>query len=338
MNWFRSKDKFKIIAFQTYGTPSHLYARGRALEDENIDLAAKGVWRLVVNSWRRFESDEIRNTAVSLKLPNGKIIAGVTDNEGYYLIDEPIEDLAEMANEEGWVPYEIAYNTPEIQHRILGENRFPGEILIPSPTADFGVISDIDDTILHTGMVSSLKWQVILNTFFKRAEKRTPLEGAAEFYHELHRGPGGESANPIFYVSHSPWNLYRYLEHFLTTNEFPKGPILLRSFQSFLNRKKKLAEKPQKQREILNIFNTYPELNFILIGDSGERDADIYIEIAEAYPDRVLAIYLRSVRHRKRMLRVKGLFENFKTTPVLLVEKSEDAINHARENQFVAPV
>jgi len=239
-----------------------------------------------------------------------------------------------MANEEGWVAFELSYDDVNIKRTIQNDNRFPGELLIPSEKADYGVASDIDDTILHTGVVSLLKWRVIYNSIFKNAKNRTPLEGAAEFYHQLHRGKSGENANPIFYVSHSPWNLYRYLELFLKQNNFPKGPILLRSLSNFL-RKKPENEKPQKQKEILNLLKTYPNLPFILIGDSGEHDPDIYMEIAEEFPDRILAIYLRSVKHKKRMLRVKGLVENFKTTMVLMVESSEQAIEHAKEHGFI---
>ncbi|WP_299398032.1 phosphatase domain-containing protein [uncultured Gelidibacter sp.] len=329
------KDPLQVIVFQSYGTSSHLYVRGRALEDESIDLEGKHPIKLLINAYKRFETDEIRNTTLLLKLPNGRIFETVTDDKGYFLVDFNIEGLDELTNEEGWLSFELAYKDFTNTRVIQLENRFPGEMLIPSEQISFGVASDIDDTILHTGLVSILKWRVIYNTFLKRASKRSPLEGAAEFYHQLHRGKSGEEANPIFYVSHSPWNMYRYLEFFLKKNNFPKGPILLRDFGNFLNRKKN-AEKPQKQREILNILKTYPELKLILIGDSGERDADIYLEIAELYPDRILAIYLRSVKHKKKMFRVKSLYENYKTVPVLLVNSSKEAIEHARENGFIA--
>jgi phosphatidate phosphatase APP1 len=175
---------------------------------------------------------------------------------------------------------------------------------------------------------------VVKNTFFKRAEKRIPLEGAAAFYHQLHDGKSGSDCNPVFYVSHSPWNLYRYLEVFLQKNDFPKGPILLRDFVNPFAKKYK-PEKPQKQKEIINILKTYPQMSFILIGDSGEHDPDIYIEIAEAHPERILAIYLRNVNHKRKMLRVKGLFEKYETVPVLLVENSKAAVAHAREMGFI---
>jgi phosphatidate phosphatase APP1 len=335
MGLFYNKiDALQIIAFQSYGTDNHLYARGRALEDENIDLSEKGFFKLLLNTWKRFDADELRNTRLALKLPDNTVYYTDTDADGYYLFETPIRELSNLTNDEGWLSYEISYGDVNVEREITNENRFPGEMLVPSESADFGIISDIDDTILHTGVVSSLKWQVIKNTVFKRAETRMPLEGAAQFYHLLHRGRSGSNSNPVFYVSHSPWNLYRYLAAFLKINDFPKGPILLRSLSSFRNRKAE-AEKPQKQREILNILKTYPSMKFILVGDSGEHDADIYIEIAESHPDRILAIYLRSVKHEQKMLRVRGLFENYKTTPVLLVEKSEDAMQHARDKNFI---
>lgn len=329
------KDPLQVIVFQSYGTASHLYVRGRALEDESIDLEGKHPIKLLINAFKRFETDEIKHTPLLLKLPNGRIFETNTDEEGYFLVDVMVEGLDTLTNEEGWLSFELAYKDFTNTRVIQLDNRFPGEMLIPSDKVSFGVASDIDDTILHTGLVSTLKWRVIYNTFLKRASTRSPLEGAAEFYHMLHRGSSGEEANPIFYVSHSPWNMYRYLEFFLKKNDFPKGPILLRDFGNFLNRKKN-KEKPQKQREILNILKTYSNLNLILIGDSGEHDADIYLEIAELYPDRILAIYLRSVKHKKKMLRVKSLYEGYKTTPVLLVNSSKEAIEHARENGFIA--
>ncbi|NRR90989.1 DUF2183 domain-containing protein [Winogradskyella undariae] len=334
MSWLK-KDPLQIIAFQSYGTNCHFYARGRALEDESIDLENQHIWHLIVNTWKRFETDEIKHVSLDLKLPNNKIIKVTTDENGYFIAEETLENLSELTNEEGWLSFELSYNDVTLKRTIQNKNKFPGELLIPSTKAEFGVASDIDDTILHTGVVSILKWRVIYNSIFKHAKNRIPLEGSAEFYHKLHRGVSGKNANPIFYVSHSPWNLYRYLELFLRQNDFPKGPILLRSFSNFLKRKPQ-DEKPQKQKEILNLLKTYPDLPFILIGDSGEHDPDIYIEIAEEFPDRILAIYLRSVKHKKRMIRVKGLLENYKTTQVLMVESSEQAIAHAKKHGFIS--
>jgi phosphatidate phosphatase APP1 len=307
--------------------------RGRALEDETINLEQKGLFGLFVNSWKRFETDEIKHTELIITLPNKTILKTLTDDHGYFKVDKQVDGLSGLTNDEGWLNFEIAYNDANLKRNIQNSNRFPGELLIPSYRADFGVISDIDDTIIHTGVVSTLKWKVLLNSIFKSAASRIPLEGAAEFYHKLHRGATGENANPIFYVSHSPWNLYRYLEFFLKQNTFPKGPILLRSFKDIF--KKKSSDQPQKHIEIVNILKTYPELKFILIGDSGEHDADIYIDVAKEFPNQVAAIYLRSVTHKKKMQRVTSLFKDYNQIPVLLVETSNQAIDHAKKHGFI---
>ncbi len=328
------KDPIQIITFRSYGTPNHLYVKGRALEDENIDLSKKGFFNLLWNTYKRFKTDLVKNTFLILKLPDGRKIETKSDDQGYFLIDETIENMLPLIDENGWLKYEISF-AEKFPKRIIQENNiFFGEVMIPSETAKFGLISDIDDTIMHTGLTSRFKWQVAKNTVFKRAEKRIPLEGAADFYEKLKNGKSGNDHNPIFYVSHGPWNLYRYLEVFLEKNNFPKGPILLRDFVNPFAKKYK-PEKPQKQKEIINILETYPKLPFILIGDSGEHDPDIYIEIAEAHPERILVIYMRSVNHAKKMIRVKGLLENYETVPVLLVEDSEAAVEHAREMGFI---
>lgn len=332
MGLFGQKDKLQIINFQSYGTDMHLYVRGRALEDENIDLAQKGLLRLFWNSFKRFETDEVKNTKLRLTLSDDRVFYTETDKDGYFKFDIRTENLLRLTNTEGWLTFELAFESTDLRREISRENRFPGEVLIPGTNTDFGVISDIDDTILQTGVVSLLKWRVILNTFFKNAAKRVPLQGAAEFYHLLHRGKSKESANPLFYVSHSPWNLYRYLDFFLTENNFPKGPILLRSMSSFRPGKSK---KPHKQNEILDILSAYPTMKFILIGDSGEKDADIYKDIAEKNPSRILAIYLRTVNHKKKIRRIEGLISEFKLVPMVLVKTSTEGIEHAKSCGFI---
>lgn len=334
MGWLGKKDPLQIVAFRTYGTKDHLYLRGRALEDETIDLAQKGTLQLLLNSWRRFETDEIRQASLRLHLPDKRSLQVKTDAHGYYVLEKTVRGLAALVDKEGWLHYKVSFDLHQTDHTILSGNQFPGSLLIPSEQSSFGIISDIDDTILHTGVTSYFKWQVIANTLFKRANRRIPLHGAARLYHVLQKGKSGKEANPIFYVSHSPWNLYRYLEYFLQMNGFPKGPIMLRSMATVLGR---IVEGhiPHKKYEILNILNTYPVKPFILIGDIGERDAEIYLEVARRHPGRILAIYLRSVRHGRKKRRVKQLIAREAEIPVLLVDHSDEVLEHAKAMGFV---
>ncbi|ARV09372.1 hypothetical protein BTO05_06860 [Winogradskyella sp. PC-19] len=321
------KDPLQIIPFLTYGTKTHLYLRGRALEDEDIDLSKKGWFSLLVNSWKRFETDEIRNSAIQINISDTKFDLK-TDAEGYYLLDKTSK-IKLNTDIEGWLDYKVKYTENNLKRSIQQNNTFEGQMLVPSNKARFGVISDIDDTILHTGVTSRLKWRVVVNTFFKTPLKRKALEGTADFYELLHN-----TVNPIFYVSNSPWNLYRYLEFFLKSNNFPKGPILLRDFRTPFDKTPK-PELAHKYHEVFNILDTYPNLQFILIGDCGEKDADIYLDVVQKFPNRIAAIYLRSVEHKKRMRRIQSLFKDYKELPVLIVDNSNEAIAHAKAHGFI---
>ncbi|MGC1632968.1 MAG: hypothetical protein WA749_12730, partial [Gelidibacter sp.] len=126
------KDPLQIIVFQSYGTASHLYVRGRALEDESIDLEGKHPVKLLINAYKSFETDEIRRTTLVLQLSNGRSFEMLTDDNGYFLLDEQIKGLNALANAEGWLTFEVAYKDLAAKRMIQLENRFPGEMLIPS--------------------------------------------------------------------------------------------------------------------------------------------------------------------------------------------------------------
>lgn len=329
------KDKLQIIPFKTYGTLSHLYLRGRALEDENIDLQKKGLWAVFVNTWKRFETDEIENATLRIELPNEVLLKVNTDSEGYFLIDESAENLPQNISKDGWLNYTIEYKNPNtFKNEIVANNCFFGEMLVTLPNTEYGVVSDIDDTILHTGVASKFKWRAVFNTFFIHVLSRKALEGTADFYRQLQKGKLKNNCNPIFYVSNSPWNLYKYLDFFLHNNNFPKGAILLRDLRHLFDKTLK-PKISHKHHEIQNILNTYPKLSFILIGDCGEHDPDIYLDIVAKNQNRISAIYLRSVKNKRKMLRVKQLFQNYTEVDVLLVFNTKEAIDHAKKRGFI---
>ncbi len=329
------KKALRINTYLGYGTKNHFHAKGRALEDENVSFDPnQKIFKTLKNIYKQLESDEIRDAGIELKLSNGKSYETISDKEGYYHFDIEISELENLANDKGWLPYVISYKSNHFSRKISHNNIFPGNMLIPSDDAEFGIISDIDDTILHTGVASLFKWRVIANTIFKNFDKRLPTEGMVHFYKKLHLGKNKIPLNPFFYVSNSPWNLYDYLSAFFKKNHFPQGPILLRDFRTPFDKTPK-PKIPHKQSEILNLLHMYPDMNFILIGDSGEKDADIYIKIAKEHPGRILAIYLRNVNHRRKEKRIKRLIASYNSSPILLVQTSDQAINHARKNGFI---
>jgi len=329
---FYKIDAIHIVPYRSYGTPYRLYVKGRVLDNVPLDYEENPSFMATIkNAIRQFDTYEIPSITVQLKVHNYTYTTR-TDANGYFLFDVTTDtDLRELSDAEGWLFYDLSIPTNDA---TTVTEVFQGELLIPEAEADFGVITDIDDTILYTGVTSFLKWKVLLNSLFVNSYKRMPLQDAPGLYQKLHKGVKGKEKNPIFYLSNSPWNMYQYLKLFLDHNRFPKGAVLLRSFNSIFQ-KVTGSEKPHKQKEILNILEAFPNLNFILIGDSGEHDATIYTDIAAQFPNRVLCIYLRSVKHRRRMQAVKSIVDNFRVTPVLLVETSADAEAHARAKRFI---
>jgi phosphatidate phosphatase APP1 len=156
-------------------------------------------------------------------------------------------------------------------------------VRVPDPGDAFAVLSDVDDTILQTGV--QRVGQMVRQTITGSALTRTAFPGAAELYRDLAAG-----GNPVFYVSSSPWNLHAFLIAFLRHREFPLGPVLLRDLVGTS------AGREQKHDRIREILDLHPRLPFVLIGDSAERDPEIYADIVRAYPGRILAVYIREVR------------------------------------------
>lgn len=168
-----------------------------------------------------------------------------------------------------------------------GDQRaFRGEALFPS-SAGVSVISDIDDTIKISEVTD--KKNLLANTFLKPFEVAS---GMAEAYDRL-AGTGAV----FHYVSSSPWQLYPALREFMDASEFPRGSFHLKLFrledESFLNLFKSSLES--KPLIIETLLDAYPQRVFILIGDSGEHDPEIYGEIARQYPERIQHIYIRKV-------------------------------------------
>jgi phosphatidate phosphatase APP1 len=147
----------------------------------------------------------------------------------------------------------------------------------------------------------------------------------------LQAGAGGDENNPVFYVSGSPWNFFDLFLEFFRIHGIPQGPILLRDFGL-----RTLAAPGQhhghKTAKIVPILETYPTLPFVLIGDSGEQDPEIYRDVVRAYPDRIKAIYIRSVTaDPARIAAIDGLIEEVRRTgcQLVLAPDSEFAAVHA---------
>ncbi len=302
-----------ILPYLGYGTRSRIRLCGRVLADEGIAPArtVDGRWRNLVAFYKRLESDEVPGARLHAAL-DGVEAQARTNREGYFSVV-----LEGLALKPGWHEVRLALiSTPA----VVGKAR----VLVPSPRARFGVISDIDDTVVLSNVRNKLK--MVLALALSNARTRKPFTGVAAFYRALHAG-----LNPVFYVSKSPWNLYAPLVEFLAFQGLPPGPLMLRDFGLRMS-------KHHKTEAIEEILGTYPRLPFVLIGDSGEQDPEIYSDIVGRFPGRIRAIYIRSV-DASRIAAVGRLIEKVRPSgaQLVLAPDSEFAAAHAAAEGLIQP-
>lgn len=281
-----------IRPYVGYGTTERLFLRGRVIEDPRIGGVSPAASRIqnLSTMLKRYLSDEIPRAVVRARHGEHERLIE-TDDEGYFEISMPGLPPPVGQVDTGWrsIELELVEPAPADGKPV----RAQGKVLVPSADASFGVISDIDDTIVKTGATNLMRHirTVLLNS----AATRTPFIGVSAFYHALARGQNDERVNPIFYVSSSPWNLFDLFSDYLRLQDIPDGPIILREFALEPGGWFNVGHDEHKTGAIEGLLLQYPELEWILIGDSGQRDAVIYRGIVERHPGRVLAVYMRDV-------------------------------------------
>jgi phosphatidate phosphatase APP1 len=299
----------QIVTYRGFGTREHAVVRGRLLEASVLErsLPADTAFRNFRRMLRRFFSREVPDATLKAAL-GATAVGGTTDDEGYF--DLPVSAPA-LPSRGSWQTAEVEVVSTQV--RGLVPTRAAAEILIPGDAAELGVISDIDDTVLQTHVTQTLK-----------------------LYLALAAGVSGHADNPVFYVSKSPWNLYDFLVDFMDHHQLPRGPLLLRDIG--------LREAPpvdHKSAAVRQLLDTYKSLPFVLIGDSGERDPEIYLETAARYPGRIRAIYIRDLGGKNRKQsegRAQTLCERAQAygTEMLWIEHASQALAHARKNGLTA--
>ena len=275
------RDPFHIVGYRGYGTSGRVLILGRVLQNEGLVAAdpAHSKVRNLFSMLKRLESDPLPHARVRACWPGGSQEL-VADDEGF--IRQWLE--VDTPGRTGWESVEL-----ELANGPRGVTSAP--FLVPSATASYGVISDMDDTVIQSHVTDFIRAAGMV--LLENARTRLPFSGVAAFYRALVQGQSGAAGNPVFYVSSSPWNLYDVIAEFLDLQRIPAGPLLLRDWDLGPSLLRNASYKSGVIREILG---TYPRMPFILIGDSAQEDPEIYAEVVATHPGRILAVYIRNVR------------------------------------------
>jgi phosphatidate phosphatase APP1 len=303
-------DPFEILPYRGYGTSRELFLRGRVLEEAGITRSGRddAVWKMA-----SFEGLQVETTA---------------DTEGFFEVRFRLEEPLDGPG--GW--YQVGLELLSPPSPGGGRVRSKGHVLVPRG-ARFGVISDLDDTVVRSSATNVLKmaWIVVRNN----AHTRLPFEGVAAFYRALQLGPDSRSSNPVFYVSSSPWNIYDMLVDFLNVHGVPPGPLFLKDWSLRVLGK----HRDYKMGVIRRLLRTYEDLPFVLIGDSGEEDPEIYLQSVREHRGRIKAVYIRDVTSLERDAEVRAMADEARKlgTEMVAVPDTTAAAEHAASIGLIAP-
>jgi phosphatidate phosphatase APP1 len=279
--------KLEMPVYTTYGTPNEFTVRGRLLEAEASAPSADDNW---FDNLRRtvhqLHAEDKQHLWVNVSVM-GQSHRVQTDQEGFF----ELKLQARGPVKPGYYPVEAKLEPNQKQYYAEPSR---GKVVIQNPAEiSMGVVTDIDDTIQVSNVTQKSK---MAETFlFKNPYSQKAVPGMAEFLSALDRHSDGEIDGDINYVSGSPINIAPRLETFLSLHGFPDGPLDLKYMGLGPNRDSPTEQFNYKLGKIRTIFETYPNRSFVLIGDSGEKDPEVYRQIALDFPGRVQAIYIHNV-------------------------------------------
>jgi len=300
----------RIQPFFGYRSRTRLVLSARALRSgkSGFDPRANKGGRLqaIRTMLAQFASREAAGVEVTLELEGQERAllhaTAVSDGDGYLHFDLPLDPDLDLPVHPVWEVVTLRWRNRE------GEQCVEGHVLVPGTEGRLAVISDIDDTIIETGITGGIRaiarnWRRILAEL---PEERIAVPGADAFYGALGGGqvlpPDAVRAGkrvaathrPFFYVSSSPWNLFSYLVAFMRAKGLPLGPLMLRNWGFDRATLGSSGHGAHKRAQIDAILGTYPDLRFALIGDDTQGDLPAYATAVEHYPDRVAAIFIRT--------------------------------------------
>lgn len=304
-----------VVPYVGHGTSSSVHVRARVVARRRVPRRRSGPAAVLLTGLSHYVSAEVAGETVAITLAGSQVHA-TSDHEGYVDATVTVPDLPS-----GWHPVEFRVGSTEV---------VTGRVLVVDLQARLGVVSDIDDTVVHTGLTRVA--EAVRTSLLVAEEERRPIAGASELYTALVEADAGRA--PIFYVSTGAWNLHTVLERFMSRHRLPVGPMLMTDWGpggTWLLREDSIAFK---SRTVIGLIDEYPQLRWVLVGDSGQRDPEAYAAVARARPGRLHAIYIREVPPQApaRSQRVRELAGELagSGTPMLLVRDSVAAAEHAQ--------
>lgn len=272
--------KDNIDIYDAYGNADKVYIEGRMLLEEKSTTPTPqdSLWTNLLRKIRTLINDEIKETKITATI-KGVTYQTSSDDEGYFHFDIDTKS-----------PLPQGYHDISLQ---IENNPTPQELKLPIMIEKaLGIISDFDDTLIISDVTNKLK--LSYNIFTKNHTQRTPVKGMKERFEKLLSQNPTDYPTPLFILTGSPLQLFNSIENFLRYHAFPQAQIIAKKIHGN-NTDPLFDQLSYKTTQIEQLFTLFPHMQWILFGDSGEKDAQVYKAIAQKYPHKVHAYYIRDV-------------------------------------------
>lgn len=276
--------KVQLLAYAGYRNATAVRLRGRIVRYAEPLNASEGMLMRLRAMLAIYNSREVSGVTVRFE-GYGQSQTVVSDDEGYFEFELPV--ALPFPATTRWEQVTLSVRDREAQQPSV---QVP--IMAPGNDRHWGIISDIDDTVVETGATDFVKnWRRVL---VDRPQDRLAVPGAASLY-KMIAGDHIAPARPFFYVSSSPWNLYGFITEFLELNAIPHGPMFLKDYGIDSHQLIDSGHDAHKLAAIETILAFYPEFRFLLIGDNGQRDVTIYAKVVRDFGARVAGVFIRDI-------------------------------------------
>ena len=267
-----------IVPYTGYGTSSWVRVLARLLLRRPEQPGSGRV--PAVRGWRSFATLPVSAETVVVEV-GGRRHEVRTDRGGF------IDAVVEAELEPGWRTVRL--------HRT-GAEPVEAPVRILAPDVRFAVVSDIDDTVMVTALPRPLlaAW----NTFVLDEYARSPVPGMAVLYDRL---VTAHPTAPVFYLSTGAWNVAPALTRFLSRNLYPPGPLLLTDWGPTTDRWFRSGQA-HKRATLERLAREFPDIRWLLVGDDGQHDQEIYGTFATSHPDNVAAVAIRQLSPAQSVL------------------------------------
>jgi len=267
--------KETIIPYAGYGTTQWVRVLGRVLltKSPRPDARASDNRTESIRGWRSFTSVPVPDVSVTIEI--GGIIHQVHADRGGVI--------------DAVVPTGLQPGTHTVSLATEESHTVDAAIFVINPSMSMGVVSDVDDTVMVTALPRPLlaAW----NTFVLDEHARIPTPGMAVFMERIAAKLPGV---PFFYLSTGAWNVAPTLTRFLSRNLYPAGALLLTDWGPTHDRLFR-SGREHKRESLRRLASEFPTMKWLLIGDDGQHDEEIYAEFARENPESVTAIAIRQL-------------------------------------------